>query len=311
MLVNIGLLLAGFILLIKGADYFVDGASNLAKLFKIPAVIIGLTIVAFGTSAPEASVSIQAAVNGSNDIALSNVIGSNIFNLSMCLGLASIVTMIPVTRSIIKKDLPFLIIVSTLMAIFSFTGNSIGRIEGIILFALIIAYIVYMIKSVFNKAIDHKEDHEPSLNLFLCILFIGLGLVGIMVGGDFVVTSAKAIALEFGLSEKLVGLTIVSVGTSLPELVTSMVAAKKGQVDIAVGNVFGSNIFNILFILGMTATISPIAVETALFLDLAVMILITLVVFYFSKRQQKFTRNNGIVLVLIFIVYLAYIIIRN
>lgn len=311
MLGNIGLLVAGFLLLIKGADFFVDGASSLAKTFKIPAVIIGLTIVAFGTSAPEASVSIQASLTGANDIALSNVIGSNIFNLSVCLGLAATLTILPVTRSIIRKDLPFLIAISALMFLFSITDNSIRQIEGFILLALIIGYVVYMIKTVLNKSVPHEDDNKPPLSLGICILFIVLGLIGIMLGGDFVVSSARAIALEFGLSEKLVGLTIVSVGTSLPELVTSVVAAKKGQVDIAVGNVVGSNIFNILFILGLATSISPIMVQTALYVDLVVMIGVTLLVFWFSKTCKKINKPQGIVLIGIFVVYLIYIVIRN
>lgn len=311
MLGNFGLLLAGFILLIKGADYFVDGASNLAKVFKIPAAVIGLTIVAFGTSAPEASVSIQAALNGANDIALSNVIGSNIFNLSMCLGLAAMTIVIPVSRSIVKRDLPFLIGISILMIIFSVTNFSINRVEGCILLVLIMGYVVYMIRSIKGKTVSHEEDEKSSLSLFMCFLFIALGLVGIMVGGDFVVTSAKSIALEMGLSEKLVGLTIVSIGTSLPELVTSMMAAKKGQVDIAVGNVVGSNIFNILFILGMTATISPVMIDTVLFYDLIVMLVVTLLVFWWAQSYGKINRKHGAILICLFIIYLTYIVIRN
>lgn len=310
MILDIGILFIGFIFLIKGADFFVDGASNVAELFKIPAVVIGLTIVAFGTSAPEASVSIQAALNGSNDIALSNVIGSNIFNLAVCLGISSMMVALPVSKSIIKKDMPFLMAISALLMVFSMTGYTINRYEGLILLALIIIYVVYMIVDVLKQE-TMDDANDEIMPLGKCILYIFLGLAGIMFGGDFVVSSAQNIALTLGLSEKLVGLTIVSVGTSLPELVTSIVAARKNQVDIAVGNVVGSCIFNILFILGSTTSLLALNVDPILMIDLSISFVIAICVYLFSFKDAKITRGQGLILLIIFIAYMAYIIIRN
>ncbi|MFV0552116.1 MAG: calcium/sodium antiporter [Anaerorhabdus sp.] len=310
MIVNIGLLLVGFLALIKGADYFVDGAASIASLLKIPSVVVGLTIVAFGTSAPEAAVSITAALNHSNAIAISNVIGSNIFNLIVVLGMTAIITIVPVPRSIMRKEFPFLIAVSFLMALFIFTGNSLTRLEGIIFLILIIAYVVWLIKDSLSKRAS-IEVEKPMFSLPMSFILIVIGIFGIIFGGDLVVNNAKAIALTLGLSEKLVGLTIVSIGTSLPELVTSLVAAKKGNVDIAVGNVVGSNIFNILFILGLSATITPIPVEFALMFDLVVMLIATLLCFFVAKRNGKLGKKEGIIFLLLFISYLTYIIIRN
>lgn len=310
MIVNIGLLLVGFLALIKGADYFVDGAASIASLLKIPSVVVGLTIVAFGTSAPEAAVSITAALNHSNAIAISNVIGSNIFNLIVVLGMTAIITIVPVPRSIMRKEFPFLIAVSFLMALFIFTGNSLTRLEGIIFLILIIAYVVWLIKDSLSKRAS-IEVEKPMFSLPMSFVLIVIGIFGIIFGGDLVVNNAKAIALTLGLSEKLVGLTIVSIGTSLPELVTSLVAAKKGNVDIAVGNVVGSNIFNILFILGLSATITPIPVEFALMFDLVVMLIATLLCFFVAKRNGKLGKKEGIIFLLLFISYLTYIIIRN
>lgn len=309
MLLDFVILICGFALLIKGADFFVDGASNLAMIFKIPAVIIGLTIVAFGTSAPEASVSIQAALSGSNDIAISNIIGSNIFNLTVCLGASSLVGILVVPRSIIKRDFPFLIVISCLLLVFAFTNYEISGFEGLILLALIISYVISMIR----RALANTATTQAVIRFgpFTASSFIAIGFLGILAGGEFVVTSASNIALEFGLSEKLIGLTIISIGTSLPELVTSIVATKKGQVDIAIGNVIGSNIFNILFILGTTASISPVFVQAGLIVDLIVIIIITVLCYYFAKREQRITKQNGICLLLIFCSYLIFIIARN
>lgn len=310
MLIQIGLLLIGFIALIKGADFFVDGAASIASLLKIPTIVVGLTIVAFGTSAPEAAVSITAALNNSNAIAISNVIGSNIFNLLAVLGITALLAKVPVPHSIIRKEFPFLLIISVLMVVFVVTGFSLNRIEGIIFLGLIIFYVVWLIKD----ALDNRakiEVAKPAFNFPISLLLIVGGIAGIIIGGDLVVSNAKAIALAVGLSEKLVGLTIVSIGTSLPELVTSVVAARKGNVDIAIGNVVGSNIFNILFILGLSATITPIPVEMALVTDLAVMLVATGLCFFMAKLNYKLEKKEGYIFLAIFVTYMAYIIIRN
>lgn len=310
MLINILFLLIGFIALIKGADFFVDGAASIASLLKIPTIVVGLTIVAFGTSAPEAAVSVTAALNHSNAIAISNIIGSNIFNLLAVLGITAILAKVPVPHSIVRKEFPFLLIISVLMVIFVVTGFSLNRIEGIIFLGLIIFYVAWLIKDALSNRAK-IEVAKPAFNLPISLLLIVGGIAGIIIGGDLVVSNAKTIALSIGLSEKLVGLTIVSIGTSLPELVTSVVAAKKGNVDIAIGNVVGSNIFNILFILGLSATITPIPVEMALITDLAVMLCATGLCFFIAKLNYKLEKKEGYIFLVIFITYMAYIIIRN
>lgn len=310
MILNIILLGIGFFMLIKGADILVDGASSLACLLKIPTIIVGLVIVSIGTSAPEAAVSITAGLSGSNAIAVSNIVGSNIFNILAVLGISSFMMALPVPQSIIKNELPLLILFSSLVAIMSFIGGAISRIDGLILFALIIAYLVWLIRDAMDKRAEIKVA-EPRFNLPLSLILIGGGLVCIIVGGDLVVDNAQSIALQLGMSERLVGLTIVSVGTSLPELVTSVVAAKKGSVDIAVGNVVGSCIFNLLFILGASAMISPLAVASALYVDLVVMVVATILTFYFSKSRASIDKKEGLIFLICFVVYLAFIIIRN
>ena len=307
-MLDIIILLLGFLLLIKGADYFVDSASNIALIFNIPAIIVGLTIVAIGTSAPELSVSIQASLQGSNDIALSNIIGSNLFNTLACLGCCSIVGKVVIPRIILKRDLPIFLGVSILLFFFMLNDLSISNIEGLIFLLILIVYMTIMI-------IDAKKGDatgtQPIQNGIAASLFFGvLGLAGIFVGGEFVVSSAKNIALHFGLSETLIGLTIVSIGTSLPELVTSIVATKKGSQDIAIGNVVGSNIFNILLILGTASTINTISVDYKLFIDTILMIVVILITWYMC-RDKNLSKNNGIILLISFIIYMIYIVIRN
>ena len=305
---DIIILLIGFLLLIKGADYFVDSASNIALIFNIPAIIVGLTIVAIGTSAPELSVSLQASMQGSNDIALSNIIGSNLFNTLACLGCCALLGKVLIPRTILRRDIPFFLAISLLLIFFMYNDFSVTRVEGIILLVILIGYITLMI-------IDAKKGNaqgtQPIQNGILHSIFFGtLGLLGIFFGGEFVVSSAKSIALTLGLSETLVGLTIVSIGTSLPELVTSVVATKKGDQDIAIGNVIGSNIFNILLILGSASAISSIAVDYKLFIDTILMIGSGILVLMMCK-DKILSKNNGIILVVLFISYMTYIVIRN
>ncbi len=310
MIVTVGLLILGFGLLIKGADFFVDGASAVASLLKVPAVVIGLTIVAFGTSAPEAAVSITAALSGSNAIAVSNVIGSNIFNLLAVLGFTAMLKNIPVTRSIMKKEFPFLIGVSALMLAVIFMDGTLSRMDGIIFLVGIVCYVAWLVMDAL-KARSSIEVEKPEYSLAVSLILIAVGIAGIIFGGDLVVDSAQEIALALGMSEKLVGLTIVSIGTSLPELVTSLMAAKKGEVDIAVGNVVGSNIFNILFILGASAAITPIPVESALGFDMIVMMAATLLCFVLAKLDHKLDKKEALMMLVSFAVYMAYIVVRN
>ena len=304
------MLLVGFVFLIKGADLFVEGASDLATKLKIPSLIIGLTIVAFGTSAPEAAVSISSALSGSNAIAVSNIVGSNIFNLLAVIGITAILYKIDITKESLKQDFPILLGSSILLLIFIYTSSEISRIEGLILFLLLIAYIsMLIIKS--RRESTNMPIGTTHLTMPKIILYILIGLVGIILGGNFVVDSAKEIALSLGMSETLVGLTIVSIGTSLPELITSVTAAYNKKTDIAIGNAIGSNIFNILFILGLTDMISPIATTNIMLIDTLMMIIIIIITYILAYDKSDFNRKDGIILVTIFIIYTIYIILRN
>ena len=314
------ILLIGFALLIKGADVFVEGASSIAKKFNVPSMIIGLTIVAMGTSAPEAAVSITSSLAGQNDMSVANVVGSNFFNILVVLGVSSIIAKLPVQKETIKKDTPFLILVSGLLLIFGI-NLKLGRIEGIALLSLFTYFLVSTIKSAKmatdstssetgETAIAIETEASSQISLPKTILISLVGIVGIVVGGDMVVNSATSIATSFGMSANLVGLTIVAVGTSLPEFVTSIVAIKKGETEIAIGNVIGSNVFNILLVLGLAATINPIAMSMSAFIDIVFMVLITLLLYMFMKKDNSLVKKQGIILVVLYIAYMAYTITR-
>ncbi|RAP51835.1 MAG: sodium:proton exchanger [Methanosphaera sp. rholeuAM270] len=309
-ILTIILLLVGFVFLIKGADFFVEGASDLATKFSIPSMIIGLTIVAFGTSAPEAAVSVSSALSGSNAIAVSNVVGSNIFNLLAVIGITAVLYKINITRESLTTDFPILLVSSVLLLIFIFTGSVIDRFEGIFLLILIILYIAYLIfkskKESTNMPVGTIHLTTPKI-----LLYIVAGIIGIILGGNMVVNSAKDIALSIGMSETLVGLTIVSIGTSLPELITSVTAAYNKKTDIAIGNAIGSSIFNILFILGLTTTINPIVTTNIMFIDTAIMTVIIAITFVLAYDKYDFNKKDGIILLALFIIYMIYIILRN
>lgn len=317
MLIAILQLVIGFVLLVKGADLFVDGSSSLAKRFHIPSVVIGLTIVAFGTSAPELAVSMSAALKGSNDIAIGNVVGSNIFNTLVVLGASAAITPIAVEKGIIKKDYPLSIFAAILLAVLSLDiifgkeSMMIGRVDGIILLVCFVFFLYTTIKTAMkgNAGVDGEEEIK-NLPMWKCLLFIALGLAGIVWGGDLSVEGAKAIARSFGLSEALIGLTIVACGTSLPELVTSVVAARKGESDIAVGNVVGSNIFNIFFILGTSATILPMNVSSSYVFDMAILVATMIIPFIFIAKTKKVSRSFGLIMIAAYVAYTAYLIIR-
>ena len=301
------LLMIGFIFLIKGADLFVEGSCNLARFLKVPSVIIGLTIVAMGTSAPEASVSIRAAFTGNNEIALSNIIGSNIFNGLIVVGICAFLASFKTDKTILKKDLPFNIIVTFILLIMLFDGK-LSRLEGIFLILLMIIYLGRMI----YEAICHQqnEDNIKTRSLLTSILFIVLGLAFVILGGQQVVDQACIIARNLGVSENFIGLTIVAIGTSLPELVTSIVAARKNEVDMALGNVIGSNIFNILLILGVAAAISPVTFIMENIIDIIILIIMSTVVWIFAWTSKKINRKEGIIMLLVYVVYMVYICIR-
>ncbi len=309
-LFTIVLLIVGFFLLIKGADLFVEGASDLATKLKVPAMIIGLTIVAFGTSAPEAAVSITSAMTQSNAIAVSNVIGSNIFNLLAVIGITAIIYKINVDDVSLKQDFLILILGSILLLIFIITSSQISRIEGIILLIIIIVYIAMLIiKSKKNSA--NMPVGNTHLTPTKIILYIIIGLIFILYGSDIVVASAKEIALSLGMSETLVGLTIVSIGTSLPELITSVTAAYHENTDLALGNAIGSSIFNILFILGLTTSITPIVTTNTMIIDTIIMLIFVVITFILAYDKRDFNKKDGIILLILFIIYMIYVIIRN
>lgn len=304
------LLIIGFILLIKGADFFVEGAASVAKILKIPSLIIGLTIVAFGTSMPEASVSIAAAINGNNGIAVGNVIGSNIFNLLVIVGICGMLNTLDVDKDILKRDYAYSLIVSVILGIMLFVGKDVSRIEGIILLLLFAFFIFYTIRgALINRTTNEGEDYKI-LSPLLSIIYIIGGIIAIIVGGNMVVKAAVAIASQFGLSDTLIGLTIVAVGTSLPELVTSLVATRKGENGIAIGNVVGSNIFNVIFILGMSASIRPINVDIFSVYDIIFLIFATLSVWWFAGNDGKIKRLEGSFMFVLYIAYTIYIILR-
>ena len=301
------LLLIGFVLLIKGADLFVDGSSSIAGILKVPSVIIGLTIVAMGTSAPEAAVSINAGLAGNSDISLGNIVGSNIFNLLVVIGACAVIFPARSNEEILKRDLWWNIGASVLLLITIFDGT-LSRLEGIIFLAIFVFYLGLMVKSAMKNRI--KETPMDVLPLWKSILFVVLGLAAVVFGGDMVVDNASMIAKAWGMSDTLVGLTIVAIGTSLPELVTSITASKKGDSGIALGNAVGSCLFNILFILGMASTLTPINAVPELIIDTAILIAVTILILIVAKTGKKTNRMEGIICVAAYIIYTAYIIMR-
>lgn len=299
------LLIVGFILLIKGADFFVDGASSVAGKLKVPSLIIGLTVVSIGTSLPEAAVSISASLGGNNAISLGNVIGSNIFNLLVVVGVASVILPVAADSDIVKRDMPINIGLTALLFIM-FIDQKLSRIEAIILLVLLVAYLTLLICSALKK--KSRASELKILSWPKSIIFIVLGACAIIGGGELVVNSATAIATSLGMSETLVGLTVVALGTSLPELVTSAVAAKKGNSGIAMGNVVGSCILNILFILGLAGSICPLKAGTEFFIDTAILLVTCIIVFAFTRK--KVNRAEGIICLILYVAYTAYIIMR-
>ncbi len=301
------LLIIGFFLLVKGADYFVEGSSAIARLLKVPSVVIGLTIVAMGTSAPEAAVSITAGLSGSNELALSNVIGSNFFNLVFIVGICALIRPFIVDQSILKRDFPIALLSSALL-LFFIRDNALSRTEGLIFLVLMAAYLTVTVISAIRNPINVDDIHL--LPMHTSLLYVVLGLAAIIVGSNLVVDNACRIAAAFGLSETLIGLTIVAIGTSLPELVTSITASRKGESGLALGNVLGSNIFNIMFILGMSSTLHPIAAEAVAFTDILILITLTLIIYIFCKLRGQMGRLMGFACAAAYIIYSIYIILR-
>ena len=318
MIVNVILLIVGFIILIKGADIFVDGAKSIAGNFKVSKMLIGLTIVAFGTSAPEFAVSVKSMISGSGDIVLGNVVGSNILNILLILGTSALFHSLSVKNNTVKKELPFIILItcafSALMLDSVFDKGEINaflRGDGIVLLMFFAVFIYYLISMARNK-IDDDEEDEKYLSMGKAVLFTLGGLVAIVLGSNSVVDAAVYIASHLGVSEKMISLTIIALGTSLPELVTSVTATRKGEYDIAIGNVVGSNIFNIGMVIGIPVAIFG-AIRTVSFnyIDIIVMISASLLLFLFSFKDHKIDRKEGIMFLVVFVVYYAYVIVTG
>lgn len=308
-LLQLLLLVVGFVMLIKGADWFVEGASKIADRFGIPQLVIGLTIVAMGTSLPEAAVSISAAVQGSAEITIGNVMGSNILNVLIILGLTSVVRTISVQKSTVYYEIPFVIIVTAVLAGVGLMDNRVSRLEGVLLWVFFIAYMLYLLVMA-KKGAPMEDVPEAGKNesLLKLIFFVIFGAAIIVFGSDITVDAATKIATAFGMSERFIGLTIVALGTSLPELVTSVTAAIKGKADIAVGNIVGSNIFNVLFVVGTTALITPVTYAAGFTVDSIVAIASVVLLFLCVIKGKKLTRTGGIIMLVGYAAYFVYLI---
>ncbi|MGP4075912.1 calcium/sodium antiporter [Halobacillus sp. K22] len=312
-------LIIGFGLLIKGADLFVDGSSNIARLLRVPPILIGLTIVAFGTSSPEATVSILAALQGNAEVSLGNVVGSNVFNITLVVGIAAFLYPLMVESETTKKEIPFTLLASgALLVLISDTklqglsDNLLTRSDGIIFLLFLSIFMYYVIEVGLESRKGSTDEPIPSdIKWGKNIGLTFAGLIAIIFGGDLVVDSGTAIAYDLGMSKTLVGLTIIAIGTSLPELVTSISAALKKESGIALGNVVGSNIFNILFVLGASAVITPLPVNGKIFTDVMIMIVLSLLLLLFSRTHYKIGKREGFILLTMYIIYLVFIILRN
>jgi len=308
------LIFVGFFLLVKCADLFVDGCSNVAKTFGIPSLIIGLTIVAFGTSAPEAAVSVTASIKGMNDISLGNVVGSNICNLLLILGVSGLTGKLKAQRKIITRDFVYAIFSSLVLLILSFdffvngeTEGGLTRTNGLILLCFLGIYLYALIGDAVGSI---KSKEEKGAFKFKDVVMIVVGIAGIILGGQLVVNSATSIANMLNVSQNVIALTIVAIGTSLPELVTSVIATKKGEVDIAIGNVVGSNIFNIFFILGLSSTISPITFGFDSFIDIVIMFVASIGTYFLLLKNKRIGNKKGLILLVSYIIYMIYILMR-
>lgn len=308
MLIELVLLVVGFAMLIKGADIFVEGASGIAAKFGIPQLVIGLTIVAMGTSAPEAAVSIAAALKGTADITIGNVVGSNIINILIILGVTAVIVAVAVQQSTVRYEIPFVILVSVVLLVMGAMDKTIGRLDGVILWLLFIVYLVYLfLMAKHGKEEEQKQDDAPIWKL---LLFVVIGVALIVIGADVSVDAASEIARVIGLSERFIGLTIVALGTSLPELCTSVVAATKGKADLAIGNIVGSNIFNILFVVGTTALIVPVPFNPAFVIDSVVAIGAAVLLWLCVCKTKKLTRTGGAVMLIAYVGYFAYLMMK-
>lgn len=306
LVVQIFLLVVGFVMLVKGADWFVDGAAGIAEKFGIPHLVVGLTIVAMGTSAPEAAVSITAALKGNAAITIGNVVGSNILNVLVILGLTAAITAVPVAASTVKIEIPFTLLVTALLWIMGSTGNVVGFLEGVILWTVFVGYLGYLFwMTMKDKAAEGSEKEQKPV--WKLVLFTLIGMALIILGSDVTVDAATEIALVLGMSQRFIGLTIVALGTSLPELVTSVSAARKGEADIAIGNIIGSNLFNILFVVGTTALITPVVFEPVFLIDTLIAAVAVIFLWLSVLRRRILSRTSGIIMLAGYAVYFVYL----
>jgi len=299
------LLVLGFAMLVKGADWFVDGSSSVAAKLKIPQLVIGLTVVAMGTSAPEAAVSITAALKGSAEITIGNIVGSNILNILIILGISSVITALAVAKSTVKVDIPFMTAITVMLLVMGLDGK-LGLIEGIIMLLVFAGYLTYLIIMA-KKNPEEQTEGIKNYSVPVGLMFTAIGLALIVLGSKFTVDAATELAREFGISERFIGLTIVALGTSLPELFTSVVAARKGNADIAIGNIVGSNIFNILFVVGLSALITPVPFAKEFIFDTAISIAAAVLLFLCCFRDRKLSRAGGIIMLISYAAYFVVI----
>jgi cation:H+ antiporter len=303
-------LAVGFVLLVKGADWFVEGVSGIADRFGIPQLVIGLTIVAMGTSAPETAVSITAAIKGNADIAVGNVVGSNILNILIILGISSVITSIAVAKTTIRYEIPIMLGITLLLLVFGANGGTICLWEGIVLLACFVGYLLYMFVMMKKGEMQSEEIENTKKPLWKMLLssIVGLGLI--IWGSDVTVDAATVLAKIFGLSEKFIGLTVVALGTSLPELFTSVIAARKGKADIAIGNIVGSNIFNILFVIGTSSLIIPVVFEMSFVIDCLVAVAAGVILWLCVCRKKKLNRLDGIIMLICYAAYFVYLLVK-
>ena len=303
---NIILLIVGFVMLIKGADWFVEGVAGIAEKFGIPQLVIGLTIVAMGTSAPEAAVSITSALKGNAGITIGNVVGSNILNVLIILGLTAIITNVAIQQSTIRYELPFMLVITLVLIGLGMTGGNINLVEGIIMWVLFLVYMAYLFVMA-KKGKQENEEAAEDRPIWKLLLMGIIGAALVVVGADFTVDGATVIAKTFGMSDRLIGLTIVALGTSLPELVTSVTAAKKGKADIAIGNIVGSNIFNILFVVGTTALVTPVIFESKFVIDTLIAFVAGIILWIGVAKHKELRRPTGVVMLVAYAAYFVYL----
>ncbi len=301
------LLVVGFIMLVKGADWFVDGAAGIADKFGIPQMVIGLTIVAMGTSAPEAAVSVTAALKGNAAITIGNVVGSNILNILIILGLTAVITSVKMAKSTLKIEIPIMSGITILLIVQGITGNNITRVEGIIMWVAFIAYLTYLFIVAKNNPQPGREEEEKAKPIWLLLLLAVIGLVLVVWGSDVTVEAATKLAQAAGLSQHFIGLTIVALGTSLPELFTSVSAARKGNADIAIGNIVGSNIFNILFVVGTSSLITPVLFESKFIVDAVIAIFAGVLLWLCTFKSMVLKRPHGVIMLVCYGVYFVYL----